>query len=88
MTISEIKAANAARGFHFFERGTLKFFGSRVSSQTFGDVFITSEVDFHGRNRRYTVRRLNDRGAVDTIGEFRQYATLSDAVAAAKAVRS
>lgn len=71
---------------HFFSPDTMRFFGSRVSSD-FEDVggvmfFITSELDCRGRDRRYTVRRLDLDGRVDECGEFRQYRTLAQAKSA------
>ncbi len=88
MNITEIQQANAAAGYHFFEPGTLRFFASRISSQTFGRYFVTSE-QFRGLRspdgpRLYSVRHLNENGSVDTIGEFQQYETLSGAVKAAR----
>lgn len=44
-SISEVKAANAAKGFYFFSPGTMKFFKSKVvSALLFGRYFITSEI--------------------------------------------
>lgn len=88
MTIDEIRAANAAAGFHFFEPATLRFFSSRVGrtvySGTRGAYFVTSERDtVGGYPRRYTVRRADETGRVETVGEFQGYATCAAAKRAA-----
>lgn len=87
MTIREIKQANAAAGFHFFDRTTMRFFHSRVEGRTYegpgGIYFITSE-QFHGsissEPRKYTVRRFYPKtGDIDTVGKFNEIVTRLDA---------
>jgi hypothetical protein len=83
-TIAQIKQANRRAGFHFFDRASMRFFSSRVSSLVVaGRYFITSERDTYDRHynypRAYTIRVINSNGSVDTVGEFQQYATLSQA---------
>jgi hypothetical protein len=92
-SISEIKAANASIGAHFFEPATMRFFNSKIASRTVygGHYFITSER-FEGSHsgsydapRLYTLRACYN-GAIDTVGDFQQYKTLEEAKAAAKAL--
>lgn len=43
-TLADVRAANAAAGFRFFDRGTMKFWNSRIESTLIrGRFFITSE---------------------------------------------
>ncbi|MEN6425990.1 MAG: hypothetical protein ABFE13_11540 [Phycisphaerales bacterium] len=60
-SIDDIKSRNRARGHHFFEPGTMRFFRSRVLDGVEGGrFFITSErfvaSDGSSPGRRYTVR--------------------------------
>ncbi len=78
--LNQVKIAHTKRGFHFFDPDTLRFFGSKVHENLFfGEFFITSELDFDRTDRRFTVRRANDDGAIETVGEFRAHATKADA---------
>ena len=78
-SIEQIKHANKERGQHFFSRGTLRFFHSRIGSKVHrgpgGIYFVTSEQFDERSPRLYTVRRFEPVSAeVDTVGEFQQYA--------------
>ena len=83
-------------GSHFFDRDTMRFFGSRVGSEIFaGRYFVTSERDAMGAAwggaRRYTVRSFtyaDGRLDIETVGEFGKHATRSDALAAIRALVS
>jgi len=92
MTISEIRQANAAAGFHFFSDGAMKFFRSRVDTQAYegpgGVFFVTSEqLEFHDYSapRLYTVHQYRADGGIDGASEFQQYGSLKQARAAARA---
>ena len=86
-TIAEVRAANRAADLHFFDRHTMNYFHSRIESKLYGGrYFITSEADYYLSTfpRRYTVRRANDDGSIDTVGDFQAYATIDEARYAAK----
>lgn len=96
-TIDAIKRANADRGLHYFERGTMRFFRSRVGQTVYqgpgGIYFVTSEqfVPSSGRPepRRYSVRKFNPETAdISTAGGhtpgFQRYSTSKGAANAAK----
>lgn len=95
-SINQIIAANEKRGHHFFDRDTLRGFGSRICPEIYqGRYFITSERDrgvstsygfmqAWGGERRYTVRRANDDGSIDTVGEFGQFPTKGQAATFAR----
>ena len=92
MTISEIRQANAAAGFHFFSDGAMKFFRSRVDTQVYegprGVFFVTSEqLDFHDSSgpRLYTVHRARPDGSIEGASQFQEYGLLKQARAAARA---
>jgi hypothetical protein len=85
--ISEVKAANKAKGHHWFAKGTMEFFASRIESGVIGGrYFVTSEkTGFDDETRAFAVRVANDDGSIDTVGEFQEHATRDAAVAAAVA---
>lgn len=91
-SIDEIRQANAARGHHFFDRDTLRFFGSRIHETIYpvpgGAYFVTSEKNFDGTERHYTVRQAYSgcgrRGEVVTVDGFQGYASRSGAHGAAQ----
>jgi len=84
-SISAIKAANDAAGYFFFSPSTMAFFQSRVSHKLHGHYFVTSERPRwdHKAQRRYTIRKVEDNGSVDTIGELGQFASSREAHKAA-----
>ncbi len=78
-TMAAIKEANAAVGGHWFSRGALHFFSSRLPKSVHqgpgGVYFVTSEQFLPSRGdpapRRYTVREFDPvTGNVDTVGDF------------------
>ena len=73
---------------HWFDAGTKKFFGCRLPKVAYqtgdGLLFITSENNFDGSRRFYTVRRQSVSGDIKTVGEFQQYKTRADALKAIK----
>lgn len=65
---------NREMGHHWFSSDTKRFFGSRIG-QIFqgpgGVYFVSSERDFNGCGRQYSVRRFDlITGWVEAIGEF------------------
>lgn len=84
--IRQIEYANTNAGQHFFDPATMRFFRSRIASRTVinGRYFITSEQFDASSPRLYTIRRANDDGSIDTVGEFQQYETVEAAKAAAR----
>jgi hypothetical protein len=81
-SIAELKELNRANGGCWFEPSSMRFFGSRIESGIIrGRYFITSEQPPHGP-RKYSVRSFDAKGSVDTVGEFCDYTTKADAMAA------
>lgn len=85
-TIEQAKRRNEAAGQFFFARSTMRFFGSRISERTYplpyGMLFVTSEVNSDGVDRRYTVRYISDDGHTSTRGGhegFRRWRTARQA---------
>jgi NADPH-dependent ferric siderophore reductase len=86
--VNEIKQLARDCGNHFFDPDTMRFFSSRVGSKVYGgQYFITSEQFVDNRGvadpRRYTIRKFtydNGRFDIDTVGEFQQFDTHSQAV--------
>ncbi len=88
MTISEVKTIVTANGSHFFDKDTMKHWGTRIETSVFKNgCFVTSENDFWGTKRFYTVRRFNGKSIV-TIGDFQQYKTKEAARDAARAYKA
>lgn len=86
-SLTQIMAANERRGHHFFDRATMRGFGSIVYPDIFwGRYFVTSERDrgvmtsygwmqANNGRRLYSVRRAEDDGAITTVGDFCQFTT-------------
>lgn len=72
-TLSEVKARNAANGYNWFSRDTMRHWKSRVESNLIaGRFFISSEDDFGDmfggqKHRIYQVRYANDDGTIATV---------------------
>jgi hypothetical protein len=92
----EIIDAAQRRGSHFFDRATMRSFGSRLAPGVIaGRIFITSEQDrpssfgpgaWNGQ-RRYTVRVVDDLAeTIEELGSFGQFDTLAQARAAVRRV--
>jgi hypothetical protein len=83
-TIAEVKKTNKAKGLHFFDKGTLAFFGSNVYNglYTVNDrqFFITSEDNFNRTEKGFTIREAMTDGDIETVGEFLQYSTKEQAI--------
>jgi hypothetical protein len=83
LSMSDIMKAVAMRGGHWFDRDTLRFFRSRVSSrvyQGFGGVYFVSSERGPSGKRRYSVRSFDQSTAsIETAGEFQQFGTAAPA---------
>lgn len=85
-TVGDIKAANRGAGRYFFCPDAVRFFRSRsYAGVHLGRFFITSEQSPYGE-RRYTIRRASDDGAIDTFGTFQAWPTLATARAAMRKI--
>jgi len=82
-----IELYKKVNGGHFFDKDTLKYFGSRIHSTIwYGNVFITSEfTGFDRSNRAYTVRRLTPEGDIEGVSSFCEFKTLAQAKKLARA---
>ena len=84
-SINQIISEAQSAGSHFFDEATLRFFSSRIQSKIYGGCyFITSERDnYRDSNPRfYTIRKYEGGLRIETVGEFCQYRTKAQAVAA------
>ena len=80
MTISEVKQRLKLGGNHFFDKATMRFFGSRVESSLYkNNTFITSEyTSFDRTNRAYTVRYYDEQtNSIKSISKFGEFSSLS-----------
>ena len=89
MTIQDIRTANQRAGRFFFSPDTMRFFKSRVLPTVFegvgGIYFVTSEqfVGSEGAQpRRYTVRRVESSGEINTATVFNQLTKSKTQIAA------
>lgn len=84
-TISEMKALNKKNGQHWFDKGAMNFFNTKIeASPNKGNYFITSEHT-GDNNRKYAIRHFDTKtGKVETVGEVLQYKTLAEAQQARK----
>lgn len=90
--MTEVRQAVTAGGSHWFDKDTMRFFGTRLSRDLYaGRYFVTSEQNPSGV-RRYSVRKVvceNGAWAVETVGGFagfHSYASRNGAHAAAQKI--
>lgn len=92
MRFYEFVELNKSKGFHWFDKSTMRFFKTRIIHSTWDSIagyFITSErnTGVYGGPypRMYTIRKADfETGNVDTIGQFQQFKSLSGAKGALK----
>lgn len=88
--MADVKRANKAVGGCWFSLSTMRFFRTRIETEliTRGvsgrQVFVTSEQFNDDSPRLFTIREALPGGSIKTVGEFQQYASLSDARAAVR----
>lgn len=87
-TIADVKRVHKEKGYHFFDKDTMEFWGSRIESVLYKNMcFVTSELDFNGENRFYNVRQFDPETChINTIGKFNYYLKKEDSIEVAKAV--
>lgn len=83
--ISDIKSKSIG---HFFDKGAMRFFNSRILSDVFPSTkcvyFVTSEQYDYKSPRLFTVRSFDlTTRSIETVGEFQEYATRAQAISAA-----
>ena len=90
-TMDEIKRANHEANMHWFDRGAMRWFRSRVGEKVYpcmskrGTYFVSSEQFDDNSPRLYSVRMADwETGEIDTVGEFQQYPTGAQAHRAAR----
>ena len=86
-TVDKLRDYAEACGSHFFDAGTMRFFGSRILDDVtvHGQraYFVTSERDNYGNQpRRYSARYMTAGAHLFEVGEFQEYATARQARAA------
>jgi len=87
-TMDQIKQANHEAGGYWFSPGARRFFRSRLGRTVYrGRYFVSSEQQDDNHPRRYTIRRAGDDGRISTVGEFQEYATRANAVAAIQNIK-
>ena len=87
-TLASFKQLNKIHDGHFFDKGAMSFFNSRIESNLINEnYFITSERMTLDMPKKYTVRGCNwEDGNVETIDSFNSYDSLEDAKNAVKAL--
>lgn len=69
-SIQELKALAHENGSHWFDKSSMRYFGTRIESGIlFGRYFITSEQPPNGP-RRFSVRTFDSEADIETVGEF------------------
>lgn len=87
-TLTNFKQLNLKHDGHFFDRGAMEFFNSKIESSLIDETyFITSERRLTSDPKKYTVRKCDwSNGDVITVDAFNSYDTLSQAKKAIKAL--
>ncbi len=85
-SMADVRAKNKEIGHHFFDRDTMKYWGSKVESALYrGTFFITSEKGrLPTEPRKFTIRRVLPTGEIITEGTSRRFKTLDSAKDAVK----
>lgn len=66
-TIEQIKKANQNSGMHWFDKSTMRFFGTRLHDRVYGGrYFVMSEQPPHGK-RVYGVVHVAPDGSCDRV---------------------
>lgn len=74
-SIGDVERLNRSAGKHYFDEDTMRFFNSRIETDLIrGRFFITSEKGPDER-RRFSIRCAFDSGAIETVGDFQQFAS-------------
>ena len=85
-SVEQIRLYSLSIGHHWFSPSTMRFFGSKVYPDLVGGrYFISSEENFDGTQRLYTLRMVTDEGLIDTVGDFQGFTSLRQARKALKA---
>jgi hypothetical protein len=84
LTIAEMKRRDAETGQYWFSKGAMLFFNTKIESEpNEKGYFVTSEYMEDPDQKRYTIRFFDQKtNRVETIGDFRHYETLSEAIGA------
>ena len=82
LTIAAMKRRNAAQGEFWFSEGAMSFFNTKIESEpSEKGYFITSEYMDDPSKKRYTIRLFDQKtDKVETVGDFRKYDTLKEAI--------
>lgn len=68
MTISEMKAINKEKGYYFFDKDSMKFWGSKIhTAPNKYRFFIESHDNFDRTKKLYTVRFFNVCGSIEIV---------------------
>lgn len=86
MTITEMKAKSAHNGYHFFDRDTMHFWGSKIHSapNKYG-LFIESHDNFDRTRKLYRVCIFTGKCTVETIEDseiantYEHFSTIGEA---------
>ena len=79
--IADFKAQHKAAGGHFFDRGAMRFFNSRIESTLLkGGYFITSETYNEDGPRFYQIRMVDESDPRDVKTLNEHHATKAEAM--------
>ena len=90
MTVAQVRKMNRSRGGSFFNKAVMDRFKSRIETPKLlpGGYFVTSEQfaasGGETYKRRYTLRKAKEDGAVETVGQYMEFASRKQAVNAAR----
>lgn len=75
-------ADSKADDYHFFDKDTMRFWGSAVVTGMFpNDTFVTIEDNYNRTKKLYTVRQYNwETHRVATVSKFQEFERLDDAI--------
>jgi hypothetical protein len=77
--MADVRAANKVIGHYWFDRSSMKFFKTRIMSRLIGGKYFITRETAPSNQTRFSVRRANDDGSINTVGEFHSYLFREDA---------
>lgn len=90
LVLDDVVSINRALGNHWFDRNTMKFFGTQIKTDLLPNLcFVTGEYtgELGSKKHRYTIRRFNlDTLDIEDESEFLAYPSAVSAIKAAKLV--
>ena len=78
--MTELKRRHKAGGGHFFDKGAMQFFNSKIESPLIGGRYFVTSEQFGEDPRRFTVRQVGNHLDINDLSEYQEFETLDEAL--------